>query len=87
MILNERFLITENRHAIERNKLPRRKRTGYQSENYDRPKGRGIKPSSAAGGLNRCKPRDQEYRRISWINIVLPAIDKSSRRNYNTAIV
>ena len=33
-------------------KLPRRKRTGYQSENYDRPKGRGIKPSSAAGGLN-----------------------------------
>ena len=34
------------------NKLPRRKRTGYKSENYDRPKGRGIKPSSAAGGLN-----------------------------------
>ena len=32
-------------------KLPHRKRTGYQSENYDRPKGRGIKPSSAAGGL------------------------------------
>ena len=34
------------------NKLPRRNRTGYQSENYNRPKGRGIKPSSAVGGLN-----------------------------------
>jgi hypothetical protein len=26
--------------------------TGYQTENFKRPKGRGIKPSSAAGGLN-----------------------------------
>jgi hypothetical protein len=25
--------------------------TGYQAENYHRPKGRGIKPSPAAGGL------------------------------------
>ena len=33
------------------NKLLRRKQRGIQSENYDRPKGRGINPSSAAGGL------------------------------------
>jgi len=26
--------------------------TGYPAENYHRPKGRGIKPSSAEGGLN-----------------------------------
>jgi len=27
--------------------------TGYPAENYHRPQGRGIKPSSAEGGLKR----------------------------------
>ena len=33
-----------------------RQTTGYQTENFKRPNGRGIKPSSAVGGLNLYPP-------------------------------
>jgi hypothetical protein len=37
----------------ELNERPRCKQRGYPAENYNRPKGREIKPSSAGGGLKQ----------------------------------
>ena len=49
--------------------------TGYPAENYNRPKGRGIKPSSAAGGLKMEKQNldNFEHKIIKLIDSLLKA--------------
>jgi hypothetical protein len=38
-------------HYFDRNELPRRKQRGIKETTDDRPKGRGIEPSPASGGI------------------------------------
>ncbi len=48
-------------HCSKTNELPRRKQRGIKNKNIERPKGRGIKPLSASGGIKRYEILNWEY--------------------------
>jgi hypothetical protein len=57
------------------NQLPRRKQRGINRNIYNRPKGRGIKPLSASGGL---KGQTPEIEICEMVSTALASVNKGS---------